>query len=76
MHSVARVALRRLRFLHRAMTLDDLRIPPGNRLGALKGERSGQYSIGVNDNIEFASAGIKATPTRSHSLTTIEEESI
>jgi proteic killer suppression protein len=31
------------------MRLDDLRIPPGNRLEALKGERAGQYSIRIND---------------------------
>jgi proteic killer suppression protein len=44
-----RVALRRLRLLHRATTLDDLRVPPGNRLEALKGDRTGQYSIRVSD---------------------------
>ncbi|MGA2590908.1 MAG: type II toxin-antitoxin system RelE/ParE family toxin [Bryobacteraceae bacterium] len=48
-HSIARVALRRLRLLHRAKTLDDLRVPLGNRLEALKAERSGQYGIRVND---------------------------
>jgi len=47
--SIARVALRRLRLLHQAKALDDLRIPPGNRLQALKGDRSGFYSIRVND---------------------------
>jgi proteic killer suppression protein len=35
--------------LNRAMTLDDLRIPPGNRLEALRGDREGQYSIRIND---------------------------
>jgi proteic killer suppression protein len=35
--------------LHRATTLEDLRIPPGNRLEALKGDRKGQHSIRVND---------------------------
>ena len=44
-----RVALRKLRMLNRAMTLDDLRIPPGNRLEALRGDREGQYSIRIND---------------------------
>jgi toxin HigB-1 len=43
------VAMRKLAMLHRAETLDDLRIPPGNRLEALKGNRSGQYSIRIND---------------------------
>lgn len=44
-----RVALRKLRMLNRARTLDDLRIPPGNRLEALKGERQGQHSIRINE---------------------------
>jgi len=43
------VAMRKLAMLHRAETLHDLRIPPGNRLEALKGNRSGQYSIRIND---------------------------
>jgi len=44
-----RVALRKLRYLHAAASLDDLRVPPGNRLEALKGDRAGQQSIRVND---------------------------
>ena len=44
-----RLALRKLRMLNRARTLDDLRLPPGNRLEALKGERLGQHSIRIND---------------------------
>ncbi|HEV2200144.1 MAG TPA: type II toxin-antitoxin system RelE/ParE family toxin [Bryobacteraceae bacterium] len=47
--SIARVALRRLRLLNRASLLTDLRVPPGNQLEALKGDRAGQYSIRVND---------------------------
>jgi toxin HigB-1 len=43
------VALRKLRLLNQARTLADLRVPPGNRLEALKGDRTGQYSIRVND---------------------------
>jgi proteic killer suppression protein len=46
---IARAALRRLRILHRARTLNDLRVPPGNRLEALKGDRAGRHSIRVND---------------------------
>jgi len=46
---VLRVAFRKLRMLHRAQTLQDLRVPPGNRLETLKGNRKGQYSIRVND---------------------------
>ena len=47
--SIARVALRRLRVLHRAISLADLRVPPSNRLEALKGSGVGQFSIRVND---------------------------
>jgi proteic killer suppression protein len=35
--------------LDSAVQLDDLRLPTGNRLGALKGDRAGQYSIRIND---------------------------
>lgn len=44
-----RVAMRKLRQLQAASTLADLRIPPDNRLEALKGDRAGQYSIRIND---------------------------
>ena len=47
--NVEAVAMRKLAMLHRASTLDDLRVPPGNRLEALRGNRSGQHSIRVND---------------------------
>jgi proteic killer suppression protein len=40
---------RKLRQLEIAGRLDDLRVPPGNYLEALKGDRSGQYSIRIND---------------------------
>jgi toxin HigB-1 len=43
------VALRKLRLLNQARILGDLRVPAGNRLEALKGDRVGQYSIRVND---------------------------
>jgi proteic killer suppression protein len=43
------VAFRKLRMLHRAMTLQDLRVPPANRLERLRGDRQGQYSIRIND---------------------------
>jgi proteic killer suppression protein len=43
------VARRKLRMLNNAVTLDDLRIPPANRLEALKGDRKGQHSIRIND---------------------------
>jgi len=44
-----RVALRKLRMLNRAEDLNDLRVPPGNCLEALKGKRKGQHSIRIND---------------------------
>ena len=43
------VARRKLRMLNSAVALDDLRIPPGNRLEALKGGRRGQHSIRINE---------------------------
>jgi len=43
------VARRKLRQLQIAGRLEDLAVPPGNRLEALKGDRAGQYSIRVND---------------------------
>ena len=43
------VARRKLRMLNAAAALDDLRIPPANRLEALKGKRKGQFSIRIND---------------------------
>ena len=43
------VARRTLRQLQIAGRLDDLRVPPGNRLEALKGDRAGQHSIRIND---------------------------
>lgn len=46
---IQRIAERKLIMLHRSASLTDLRVPPSNRLEALHGERSGQYSIRVND---------------------------
>ena len=48
-HRIHRVALRKLRQVGSAESLEDLRVPPGNRLEALKGDRVGQYSIRIND---------------------------
>lgn len=47
--SVQKAALRKLRMLDAAVALEDLRVPPGNRLERLKGNRKGQYSIRIND---------------------------
>jgi len=46
---IQQVARRKLRMLNNARSLEDLRIPPANRLEALKGDRIGQYSIRIND---------------------------
>ncbi|MBZ0173083.1 MAG: type II toxin-antitoxin system RelE/ParE family toxin [Phycisphaerales bacterium] len=46
---IQRTALRKLAMLNAAATIEDLRIPPGNRLEALKGGRKGFYSIRIND---------------------------
>ena len=47
--AIERVARRKLLYLHQAKRLEDLRVPPGNRLEALRGDRKGSYSIRVND---------------------------
>jgi proteic killer suppression protein len=47
--SVETIARRKLRQLEIAGRLDDLRVPPGNRLEALKGDRAGQHSVRIND---------------------------
>ncbi|RPJ56120.1 MAG: excinuclease ABC subunit A [Dehalococcoidia bacterium] len=47
--NIAKVARRKLRQLEIAGRLDDLRVPPGNHLETLKDDRSGQYSIRIND---------------------------
>lgn len=44
-----KAAMRKLQQLHAASTLDFLRVPPGNRLEALQGNRKGQYSIRINN---------------------------
>lgn len=51
--NVAVVARRKLRQLEIAGRLGDLRVPPGNRLEALKGDRAGQHSIRINDQFRL-----------------------
>lgn len=46
--NIETVAMRKLAMLNRAAVLEDLRIPPNNRLEALQGDRQGQHSIRVN----------------------------
>jgi len=50
---LVKVARRKLGYLNAAAVLDDLRAPPANRLGALKGNRQGQHSIRVNDQFRI-----------------------
>lgn len=47
--NIAAVARRKLRQLEIAARLEDLRVPPGNRLEALRGDRAGQHSIRIDD---------------------------
>jgi len=47
--AIAAVAERKLQMLDDAYALQDLRVPPGNRLEALRGSREGQWSIRIND---------------------------
>jgi len=47
--SIQHVALRKLRMLHRSVSVNDLRVPPANRLEKLSGRREGQYSIRINN---------------------------
>lgn len=54
-----RQAMRKLRQLEIAGSLNDLRVPPGNHLEALEGDRAGQHSVRVNDHIGFASYGLR-----------------
>lgn len=51
--AIESVARRKLEMLEAAQRLDDLRVPPGNRLEALKGDRKGQHSIRVNDQFRI-----------------------
>jgi toxin HigB-1 len=51
--SLWRVAVRKLEALDSAEALQDLRVPPGNRLEQLRGKRSGQHSIRINDQFRI-----------------------
>lgn len=46
---IQKTAFRKLRMLNRSSSVEDLRVPPGNRLEALSGNRKGQHSIRIND---------------------------
>jgi len=47
--NIQQIALRKLRMINNAQNINDLRIPPSNRLEKLSGDRAGQYSIRIND---------------------------
>jgi proteic killer suppression protein len=51
--SLIAVARRKLDALNAAQRLEDLRVPPGNRLEALKGDRAGQHSVRINDQFRI-----------------------
>ncbi|MCC8363553.1 type II toxin-antitoxin system RelE/ParE family toxin [Lysobacter sp. A6] len=61
--AIASVAMRKLAMLNAAAVLDDLRVPPGNRLEALRGNRAGQHSIRINDQFRICFAWTDAGPT-------------
>ena len=67
--TIATIARRKLRQLEIAARLDDLRIPPGNRLEALKGDRVGQYSIRVNDQFRVC---FRWTPAGAEDVETVD----
>ena len=52
-HDIQRIALRKLIMIDNAEKLDDLRVPPGNHLEPLHGDREGQYSIRINDQFRI-----------------------
>ena len=60
--SIEAAARRKLRQLEIAGGINDLRVPPGNRLGQLRGDRAGQYSIRVNDQFRICFRWTPAGP--------------
>jgi len=58
--SIERAARRELEILAAAQTLEDLKSPPGNRLEKLKGDRTGQYSIRINNQFRICFSWDKA----------------
>ena len=60
--TAVRTLMGKLTMLDAAEVLDDLRVPPGNKLEALKGDRKGQHSIRVNDQWRICFRWTKAGP--------------
>ena len=61
--NIETVAMRKLAMLNRAGRLDDMRVPPANRLEALKGKRAGQHSIRINDQFRVCFVWTTDCPT-------------
>jgi addiction module HigA family antidote len=61
---IQNVALRKLRLLNQARVLGDLRVPPGNRLEALRADREGQHSIRINDQWRICFVWDEGGPSR------------
>ena len=60
--SLWRVAIRKLEQLDSVVLIDELRVPPGNRLEALTGDRAGQYSIRINDQYRICFVWTESGP--------------
>jgi toxin HigB-1 len=60
--NIEAVAMRKPAILNRAARLDDLRVPPGNRLETLKGDRAGQHSVRVNEKFRVCFRWAKHGP--------------
>ncbi len=61
-HDIQRTALRKLRMLNNARRLADLKVPPNNRLEALKRDRAGQHGIRINDRWRICFVWTKGGP--------------
>ena len=61
---LVKVARRKLRYLHAAGALADLRSPPGNRLEAMAGDRKGQHSVRINDQFRVCFVWTKQGPEK------------
>ena len=59
---IQKIALRKLRMLNNAKRLDDLKVPPNNRLEGLKRDRVGQHSIRINDQWRICFVWTKGGP--------------
>ena len=60
--NIESIAMRKLAMLNRAGRLNDLQVPPGNRLEALMGDRVGQHSIRINDRFRVCFVWTKEGP--------------